>query len=457
MKRLALVALLAAMFFGVAASVSAGELKVRAGMDVYAQFSQNLMDFNGDNSDPDNNVLAQRARMYFDYISNENLKMVVGFEMDQDWGVGANPGFYASDRTGQVELKHAYLDFTLPETAVNVKAGLFTVALPGVFGSPIFDEDAHAIVVSAPINDMFAVSAGYMRLLDWNRDHRDRARADLAPFNGSDVNGDEFDAAFLAAPITLDGFSVTPYFAYAWLGSDYVSWDVTAAQNGIKTVPQAQDSTVYWVGANAALTMFDPFTFEADLIYGASDNDNSTLESKGWFGAIAASYKMDMVTPKVFFTYGSGNDDDPADGNEAMPTVREGFGFSPNTGSRAFSTSYDSWAETPMGIALDGTQMWSVGLQLLDISFVEKLSHEFTIAYMKGTSEFDLTGNNQNQAFSDEDSAWEMHFVTKYQIFEELAALAEFGYLDASMEDRRGVTTNDDASSFMAVGFQYRF
>jgi len=437
MKRLALVALLAAMFFGVAASVSAGELKARAGLDVYAQFSQNMMDLNSDTSDDDNNVLAQRVRMYFDYISNENLKMVVGLEMDQDWGVAAAQGNFASDRTAQIELKHAYLDFTLPETTVNVKAGLLPVALPGVLGSPIMDEDAHALVVSSPINDMFAVSAGYVRLLDWRRDHQNA-------MNGSDTNGDEFDAAFLAAPITLDGFSATPYFMYAWLGSDY-----TGVGN--------EDSTVYWIGSNFALTMFDPFTFEADLIYGASDNDNATVETKGWFGAIAASYKMDMVTPKVFFTYGSGNDDDTADGGEAMPTVREGFGFSPNTGSRAFSTSYDSWFENTAGVNMDGTQMWSVGLQLLDISFVEKLSHEFTIAYMKGTSEFDLTGNRQLATFSDEDSAWEMHFVTKYQIYEELAALAEFGYLKADLEDRGGVNTPDDASSFLAVGFQYRF
>lgn len=443
MKRFALVALLAAMFFGVASSVSAGELKARAAMDVYAQFSQNLVDLNSDNSDDDNNVLAQRARMYFDYISNENLKMVVGLEMDQDWGVGAAQGGFASDRTAQIELKHAYLDFTLPDTTVNVKAGLLPVALPGVFGSPIFDEDAHALVVSSPINDMFAVSVGYMRLLDWQRDHQNN-------LNGSSTSGDDFDAAFIAAPITLDGFSITPYFAYAILGSQYVE-----ILNG---VVDQEDSPHYWAGANAALTMFDPFTVEADLIYGASSNDNEAVESKGWFGAIAASYKMDMVTPKVFFTYGSGNDEDPADGGERMPTVREGFGFSPNTGARAFNTSYDSWIEgNGAAIAFDGTQMWSVGLQLLDISFIEKLTHEFTIAYMKGTSEFDLTGNAQNPNFSDEDSAWEMHFVTKYQIFEELAALAEFGYLKADLEDRGGVNTPDDASSFMAVGFQYRF
>jgi len=443
MKRFALVALLAAMFFGVTAA-SAGELKVRAGMDVYGQWSQNLVDLDSNQSDNDNNVMAQRARMYFDYISNENLKMVVGFEMDQDWG-GANAAGFSSDQTGQIELKHAYLDFTLPDTTVNVKAGLLPVALPGVFKSPIFDEDAHAIVVSSPITDMFAVTAGYMRLRDNQRDHS------TPVLNGTNVNGDEFDAAFLAAPITLDGAAITPYFTYAWLGSDFV------------TGGNAKDMPHWWLGANAVLTMFDPFKLEADLIYGASSNDNNdSLETEGWFGAIAASYKMDMVTPKLFFTYGTGNDEDVTDGGERMPVVREDFKFSPNTGLRAFSTTYNSWATTRLG-AFNGSGMWALGLQLSKIKFIDNLTHDLTIAYMQGTDDYETKAANgvrtPRNTFTEKDSAWEVHFITKYQIFEQLAAIAELGYFSPDLKDRIAGpgSTPDDASAFFATGFEYKF
>ncbi|MBC7356634.1 MAG: porin, partial [Desulfomicrobiaceae bacterium] len=177
MKRFACAALLASMLFGAAWSASAAELKTRGSIDVYGQWSQNLYDFNSDVSDADNHAINQRVRMYFDYVASQNLKGVVGFEIDTEWGFDAGFGTDQSNRgdststTGAVEVKHAYIDFTYPDTTVNIKAGMQPVALPGVFGSPIFDDDAPAIVVSAPINDMFALTAGFMRGEDTNTDN----------------------------------------------------------------------------------------------------------------------------------------------------------------------------------------------------------------------------------------------------------------------------------------------
>jgi hypothetical protein len=64
------------------------------------------------------------------------------------------------------------------------------------------------------------------------------------------------------------------------------------------------DATVWVLGANAELTMFDPLTFAADLIYGEGENDD--YETKGWYAALAASYKMDMLTATLFTTYATG-------------------------------------------------------------------------------------------------------------------------------------------------------
>ncbi|MDK2874092.1 MAG: hypothetical protein PWQ64_1856, partial [Desulfomicrobiaceae bacterium] len=86
MKRFACAALLASMLFGAAWSASAAELKTRGSIDVYGQWSQNLYDFNSDVSDADNHSINQRVRMYFDYVASQNLKGVVGFEIDTDWG-----------------------------------------------------------------------------------------------------------------------------------------------------------------------------------------------------------------------------------------------------------------------------------------------------------------------------------------------------------------------------------
>ncbi|MEJ5243842.1 MAG: outer membrane homotrimeric porin [Desulfomicrobiaceae bacterium] len=427
MKRFACAALLASMLFGAAWSASAAELKTRGSIDVYGQWSQNLYDFNSDISDADNHSINQRVRMYFDYVASQNLKGVVGFEIDTDWGFDAGFGTDQSNRgsststTGAVEIKHAYIDFTYPDSVVNIKAGMQAVALPGVFGSPIFDDDAPAIVVSAPINDMFALTAGFMRGQDTNTDNIVSTAKDK-----------ELDASFLAAPIKLDGFAITPYFAYGWVGEDY------------KT---SEAYNLWWLGANAELTMFDPLTFAADLMYGSTtgldENDN------GWYGALAASYKFDMVTPTLFFTYASGDNDDATDGSEIMPTLSEGWNISPMTGIRAFSTTWDTWGLT--GLQQEaGLAMWTVGLKLDKIQFIDNLTHTLVVAYLKGTSDEDSA-----QLFDDDSHAWEVYLANTYKIYENLSAVVEFDYFAPSFNDDK--IDDEDPSAFVAAGFKYKF
>ena len=456
MKRFALVALLAAMLFGVATSASATELKVKGNLDVYGMWSANLQDHDSDNGDGDNYFTTQRMRTYFTYIANENLKAVLGLEMDQNWGQGTG-GDWGTDGKGNIEIKHAYMDFNFPDTKVNVKAGLQYVALPSVFGNPVFDDDAAALVVSAPINEMFGVTVGYTRGAD------DRTNVNDAPFKDYDVS-DDMDMAFIAAPITLDGFEVTPYFGYAWIGED-VSLDVDkdgkddqqGVSSGLASSLIGEDSTVWVVGANAALTMFDPLTFGADLIYGEGENDEG--ETAGWYAALAASYKFDMLTATLFGTYGTGlNDDEDSDDQDVMPTLAEGWGLTPYIGGvRAFSTTYDSFATDNLGVGSDGTGIWTVGIVLDKISFVENLSHKLIIAYAEGT------GDEDTSYFTEEDSGWEVYLVNKYMIYENLAAINELGYFSGSSNGYEDDSENNpdgndlDASYFATVGFQYKF
>lgn len=443
MKRFACAALLASMLFGAAWSASAAELKTRGSIDVYGQWSQNLYDFNSDVSDADNNSINQRVRMYFDYVASQNLKGVVGFEIDTDWGRDAGFGTDQSIRGssgkdstkgGSVEIKHAYLDFTYPDTTVNIKAGLQPVALPGVFGSPIFDDDAPAIVVSAPINDMFALTAGFMRDTDTLTDN-DR-RYDLTTKSWKDASDKEKDAerdaSFLAAPIKLDGFAITPYFAYGWVGEDY------------KT---SEAYNIWWLGANAELTMFDPLTFAADLMYGSTSGLDEN--NKGWYGALAASYKFDMVTPTLFFTYASGDDDDAGDGSEIMPQLSEGWAISPMTGARAFSTTWDTWGLTDLPQEA-GLAMWTVGLKLDKIQFIDNLTHTLVVAYLKGTSDED-----SDQLFDEESHAFEVYLANTYKIYENLSAIVEFDYFAPDFNDDK--FDDADPSAFVAAGFKYKF
>lgn len=445
MKRFTLVALVAALLFSMVTSASATELKVRGNFDVYGMWSSNLNDHDSDVADGDNYTTVQRMRTYFDYVANENLKAVLGFEFDNVWGAAGGSkndnGQWGTD--GQnLEVKHAYLDFIFPDTQIEVQAGLQYIALPSVFGNPVFDDDAAAITVAAPINDMFGVTVGYTRGVDESTSFSDNLLVD-------GTTKDDVDMAFIATPITLDGFSFAPYFAYAWLG-----------ENSGETYEQADDdSTVWVVGANAALTMFDPLTFAADLIYGVGENDD--YETKGWYAALAASYKMDFMTATLFTTYATGADDKDGE-DDYLPTLAEGWGLTPYVGGeRAFNAANDSFGTRAVGVGNDGTGLWVMGLVLDNITFVEKLSHKLVIAYARGTSDEDagyFNSNSDKMAFTEEDSLWEVWLVNKYMIYENLAAINELGYFKASSETYEDATGDDlDASYFATIGFSYKF
>ena len=342
-------------------------------------------------------------------------------------------------------MKHAYLDFTYPDTEIKVQAGLQYVALPSVFGNPVFDDDAAAITVSGKINDVFGVTVGYTRGVDGVSNFNDDLAVD-------GVDQDDIDVAMLVVPVELKefNFKITPYFAYAWLGANVIG---------------LEDNADAWVfGANAVLNMYDPLTFAADLIYGELDADD--YESKGWYAALAATYKFDAVTATLFTTYATGADED-ADEDDFLPTLAEGWGISPYVGGvRAFSTSYDSFGTNAVGVGSDGRGVWTLGLVLDDISFVEKLSHTLVIAYGRGTSDedaayatIDASGNiDERLAFTEDDDLWEIYLVNKYMIYENLAAINELGYFKANSEFYEDVLDRDlDASYFATLGLQYKF
>ena len=440
MKRFALVALLAAMTFGLVSSASATELQVKGSFEVMGEWSANVRDWDSDASDGDNQYLTQRVRTYFTFLTNENLKAVLGLEMDNTWGVGdADWGTDVDSASGDtaVEIKHAYLDFNFPDTAINTKVGLQAVALPGVFGSPVFNDDAPAILVSAPINDMFGVTVGFTR-----------GRDASTPYGGT-KNKDEVDAAMLILPVTLDGVSLTPYFAYAWMGANAGSPGGSKNSDAKKLGMIGNDATIWVLGANAKLTMFDPLTFAADFIYGELDVEKSSAESKGWYAALAASYKFDFMTGTLFGTYAPGFDDDNS--HNKLPSLAEGWALTPNLGgTRAFGMAEDSQIDrNALGVTGDGTGLWTIGVKLDKISFVDRLSHSLTIAYAEGTSDKDA-----GVTFDEKDSAWEVYMVNQYMIYENLAAINELGYFAPDFNESGRA---DDASYFATVGFSYKF
>ncbi len=148
-------------------------------------------------------TISERYRFYLQYGDAKTVRAVLGFEADSaDWGEAAGGGtagnnttfppiasnayqsgsnhfgVYRSDQV-QLEIKHAYLDFTIPNTPISVAAGLqyFDVG-----GRMWMNNDAIGIIATANfaphriralwwrINDAnrFSYGVNDMYALDWD-------------------------------------------------------------------------------------------------------------------------------------------------------------------------------------------------------------------------------------------------------------------------------------------------
>jgi hypothetical protein len=93
----------------------------------------NTSDFTANPDVDRQRFVDQRLRLFTSVAANENVKAVLGLEVDNVWGrqklTAASPvdnkeiGALGSDAKAQLEIKHLYLDFKLPGLGANVKAG----------------------------------------------------------------------------------------------------------------------------------------------------------------------------------------------------------------------------------------------------------------------------------------------------------------------------------------------
>jgi hypothetical protein len=445
MKRIALAILAIAFVIGSVAPSFAVEMQARGSWRAAASW----YDFDGENSDLDNGETfraRQRARVWFDFIANENLKAVLGLEIgDVTWGNDA--GVLGTDSNEAIEVKHAYFDFNIPNTEINIKAGLQGIYIPGNLGSPILDDDAAALMVSTPINDMVSVAAGWIRSYDLD----DGTHEAADPTTGVPyTEKDEVDTLALLVPVNADGFSVTPYFLYTLIGKNTIDQITTIDTVGAKGDPWSDDATMWHAGFSGQLDMFDPIVILMDAAYGslAAEANGDDIDIKGWFFDLAVDYKMDFMTPELFFYYTSGADDD-SDEISVFPSISADLNFSTFVMDGSPLGECELVNSDPADLP-----MWAVGLKLKDINFIEDLSHTFTIYYAKGTSDKD---GWYGKKFAEDDSLIEVNFDTKYQIYDELAAYLELGYFKFDWDKAADHDKDWENGYKAALGIKYDF
>lgn len=453
MKRFSVLALMAAFILGTAGMAQAVELQVKGSWRVQMNYIDNA-DFNSA-TEEDTFSAQQRLRTIFEFVANENLKGVLNVEIgDIRWGAdpGTGPGAGGDIGADGVnwETKHAFINFKVPNTEVDVKAGIQPVALPSTLGSHILSADVGGLVASVPFNDMVSLTLGWARAEDENDAGVDR--------------NDELDVFLGVLPLKLEGVRLQPFVAVS-------QWSAR-----VNPVIDTENAAMWHTGLNFRVTALEPITILGDLNYGTVEWREAApaFEQSGWVGVLAAQYAMDMVTPQIFGVYESGEDADlnAAVVNESnrMPLINtDGGAFGPGVGlGQRTAFARDNFLRgllediDPMVTIFGTTQdegaigLWALGAALRDIEFMDKLSHELVAFYAQGTN--DRVNRN---LFTTEDSYWEMNFNTRYQMYENLALILELAYADVNLEElvpgAGRPALADDAMTRAVLGLLYRF
>jgi hypothetical protein len=270
------------------------------------------------NDDLDDNVngFYTRMRLYFTAIASENLKAVSKLEVDSVWGdgrIGRVSIDGGSDGRGDAtsfqddgsansgwEIKNAYIDFTIPDTALNFKVGLLGAKL-GKSGI-VFNDDTPAILAGYTY-DPVKFSLIYSRLQDNNS-----GLGGVSPATGTDSN-DDWDLWGFDVGYRHEAFSVNLDVAYVVTGN---------RQNGL---PENNDDELWIIGVDADYKA-DLWSAYLTAAFNFGDREGTGVDAlgtiqdsdyKGWMFTLGGDYNInDMFTVAVdgYVASGSEIDDD---------------------------------------------------------------------------------------------------------------------------------------------------
>ncbi len=435
----------------------------------------------------DNFEAIQRLHLQMEARASENLAGTVFFEIgEQRWGMGSQGGALGADGSNVVKLKQAYIDWTVPDTALKFRMGIQLASLPGfAMDSNVLVDDVAGITANYTFNENVGVTGFWYRLL--NDNYTDAANPNRNGYM------DNFDLFGLIVPIKIDGLQLTPWGMAGGLGPDSLNLRTRAMADGSggsqfylgsNPLNQAIDgqqlrdglfpaafttsrqnkilsseySTVWWGGLTGKWTQFDPFRISFDFTYGSVDHNREYLNRQGWFGMLLAEYAMDWGLPGLYGWYMSGDDDDPHNGSERMPYLATS-----NSWRNTLST-FGFRGNPIMGggkgeINVNPTGTWGVGARIRNLKPYEykKLSHTIVFNVFGGTNSPKManyiTGrhgdtvdgrnlyrnntdfNSFGTYLTTNDTGLEINFDTRWQAEENLQILLNTGYIHLWLDE----------------------
>ncbi|MDL2307430.1 outer membrane homotrimeric porin [Desulfovibrio sp. OttesenSCG-928-C06] len=440
MKRLTTLLMALCMVMGTAAMASALEVQVSGVWDTSFRFNDNL----GFSEEDENDHFDARSRFrpQIEFIASENLRGVLQLQIGSiGWGDEKQGGALDTTSTSAT-VRRAYIDWNVADTSLNFKIGLQNLSFPSATrGNPFFGANVAGIIGTVGFTDEVSMNAFWAR-----------------PFRNTDADklkDNDMDLFGLVLDVNMDSFSISPWFAYASIGGQSGYWEYfnnytwgTSSSAGAYGAKGNTD--VYATGLALKLVPVENLTIGLDAMYAKMDNDEYSkdnfgsryyaIEGDGYYMALTVDYAMDWGTPGIFAWYSSG--DSNSDQRNAkfgrMPSL--GFDNGVAMTRMGFMGSYGHGMDSV--VTATGTGTWGVGLQIADVSFVEKLSHTARVAYYEGTNAKSEPSDWLVGAFGDsiyltkEDYAFEVNFDTQYQIYENFTAVLELGWIYMDLDNK---------------------
>lgn len=424
--------------------------------DVYSQIRE-------EKGDPFQAV--QRLRTQIECIASEALKGVAFFEIGKsNWGDAADGASLGTD-AANIKVRYSYVDWTPFSGGApphpKLRLGLQPFNLPAfVNGSPILSDDGAGIVASCDITPRTGATLFWMRPSNDNRAPGARG--------GKRLPHDAADLFALALPIRGEGFRASPYVMYGSVGINSLGYAARAEDgfsftgyksalrhmaNGLTPAggsrllaqPDVADAlsgeaSVWWAGIGGETTLFSPFRLGAEFAFGHADfgtavwNDRSfAMKRAGWYTALIAECKLEKMTPSLLFWYASGDDGNPYNGSERMPTAKTS-----NRDWKVLGLAYDGVPFCPAKgaqiLSPDGsmTGTWGIVAALKDIRFTDALKHLFRVGYVRGVNNSAMVKNTSLYAddrpggyLTRNDHALEADFETSCKLSDNLTLILD--------------------------------
>ena len=163
----------------------------------------------------------QRFRLQMEAIASETLSSLLCLEVgDNLWGATKSfgGGGAALGTDGQfVKVRHAFMNWTVPDTSLSMRVGLQTVPAPHTAGgSSILNNEVAGIVASYRVTDNVGIFGAWLRPFNDN----------YSPADVSNVNRlDNLDLFMLSVPVSGNGWQVTPWGMLGMSGANTFKGD----------------------------------------------------------------------------------------------------------------------------------------------------------------------------------------------------------------------------------------